>query len=200
MSTRRPPHRHQSPGAPEGAVTAAGCAGLVLLLSASLDGELPPEEASTLEAHLAVCPRCAARKAALLAQAHALRAASERALDRLPLADFSAGVLRAIARDRARPGVLGTARQALSVRVSELWSGRRVQLLASVGVVACAALLLALPGGPRIAGPGAPPLAQAPGLEARASVESLDISGASYAVLDLEGSPTTVIWVSEEGN
>lgn len=197
MSTRRPPHRHQSPGAPEGAGE-GGCAGFVALLSSSLDGELAGERTAALEAHLAACPGCVARKAALLAQADALREASARALEGLSLEGFSAGVMRAIARDRARPGFLRSRGALATARLSELWSRRRVQLLASVGAVACAGLLLAVSVRPGARAPGAPPAASARLSEARAAVESLDVSGASYAVLDLEGAPTTVIWISPE--
>lgn len=167
------------------------CASFARLLSASLDGELAPRELASLSAHLAGCPRCAARKEALRTQQEALLAQA-RAVDHVELSRFSAQVMARIARERARPSAL----ERLRARVAAAWELHRGALVAGSGALAAAGLLLGL----SLKGPApVAALPVPPGALAYASIDSLDVAGGGSAVLDLEGHPTTVIWVVEDG-
>src|SRR6478609_4767569 len=128
MSAPRPPHRHRPQG--EAARTAPGsnaaCAPWVRLLSADLDGELSSDESARLATHLAGCERCRERKALLVAQGAALRHEAEVLVSDVAMAGFSARVLRAIEAEASRPRGLAL----VAARITELWSVRRLPVLA----------------------------------------------------------------------
>lgn len=71
------------------------CEEALELLSARLDGELPPEEAERLQAHLAVCPACRAVEAAYGALNDDLAALAEE-----PPAALCENVMAAVRRER----------------------------------------------------------------------------------------------------
>ncbi len=192
MTVRRPPYLSiVTEARPTGKADPA-CVPFVRLLSASIDLELPPEEDLRLAEHLASCARCTARKARLLVQSEALKRFADERVDELDLTNFSSLVMQAVARDQSRPRGLAV----VGARLTELWTARRPQLMASMGGFAAAAcLLLAVTVHKQPGAQVAQTQVQAP---LYAAVEALDVQGGSSAVLDLDGHDTTVIWVSED--
>ena len=95
------------------------------LLSAYLDGALPPPEREELEAHLAQCPACRARLESLRAVKHALA--------RLPSREAPPGAVRArveslrFAHRTSRARVLAAAVAAVAVGAAGLLLARRPQ-------------------------------------------------------------------------
>jgi anti-sigma factor RsiW len=153
-------------------------------LSAHLDGELSPAARLTLEAHLASCPACTGRLAALRAVGEALRRRFEAKTEATDFSGFAAAVMSRI--EPHRPSVSERFRvgweEWRTHRAGSLWSGFAV----------VAALLVAVFALPTARGPE--PLAAGslhPSLEAVSTDEQSHIAP---VVLKTEGGDA-IIWL-----